>query len=43
MYLDFSSCNGLYALAQDYAHGERVPPHRHRQAQLIHVLRVASN
>ena len=38
MYLDFSSCNGLHALAQDYAHGERVPPHRHRQAQLIHAL-----
>ncbi|SEP36319.1 helix-turn-helix transcriptional regulator [Pseudomonas sp. Snoq117.2] len=36
--IDFSSCNGLHAVAQDYAHGERVPPHRHRQAQLIHAL-----
>ncbi len=38
MYLDFSSCNGLHAVAQDYAHGERVPPHRSSQAQLIHAL-----
>ncbi len=38
MFIDFSSCNGLHAVAQDFAHGDRVPPHRHRQAQLIHAL-----
>lgn len=26
------------AIAQDYAHGERVPTHRHSRAQLIHAL-----
>lgn len=39
MLVDISFRNGLHALAQDYAHGDRVPPHRHRQAQLIHALR----
>ena len=38
MLVDVSFCNGLYALSQDYAHGDRVPAHRHRQAQLIQAL-----
>ncbi len=35
---DDSFASPVCAIAQDYAHGERVPAHRHARAQLIHAL-----
>lgn len=35
--VDFALASPLLAFAEDYAHGDRIPPHRHPHAQLIHA------
>ena len=38
MLVDFKCTNHIYAVAQDYQHGERVARHKHTRAQLIHAI-----
>ncbi|WP_407364690.1 helix-turn-helix transcriptional regulator (plasmid) [Pseudomonas luteola] len=38
MLVDFKCTKHIYAVAQDYQHGERVARHKHTRAQLIHAI-----